>query len=558
MDKPIFDFMKAEKRAGKPKGTGIPLTEASSPYIGLYLATGPTKPPGMETKVNQTTELNMTAAPGVASALYYALVFQLPKWGYNVVKVDEWIEVSPTHTEYYQRTLSQKRELEATIKQGMASTAALVSDYELAKHDLRKYREILDYFEKKDEHSLRAMFIDQVDIHTDVQGQAPVALRSIAPRWPTIVADFMKLSDKDVDPEGISKKLGVSKAEGVVLATKNRLYVEWKKLFGEAAKERYATIKGMVEARKASVEEYREWLKPYITKFKMMKTGHETAFRRGSALSSFADVTGQKTFSNNVRLWAWKAFSAEEVHKPGVEKVGDFIHDPYDSYVRENLILNDKTGLASIYPWLLNRVPEKKFKKGEIECEADLMVEEIKKEWKAGMHSLDPNQLYYIFFDIDVLRVGSVLPLGELEDITFTIRTYMLSQNIMLVKLLELKCRQKELEHYIDEMLGVRIEEKHISEVIKEEFPGMFGEKPKKLTPLGELAKDWAKTVEEFRGMFAPFGKVSLKEEHKRFFVKAGPYEREFKERLSKYYLTQAGEKFGAIVGFIKGRMGVG
>jgi hypothetical protein len=29
-------------------------------------------------------------------------------------------------------------------------------------HDIRKYKEILAYFNEKDEHSLKAMFIDQV------------------------------------------------------------------------------------------------------------------------------------------------------------------------------------------------------------------------------------------------------------------------------------------------------------------------------------------------------------------------------------------------------------
>ena len=557
MDKELFEFI-GERKSGKPAKLGIPMVGQNSSYAGLYLLSGPTKSPGMETKVNMCTELNLTAAPGIASALYYSLVFQLPKWGYSLAKVEEWIEVSPTHTEYYQRTMAQKRELEGIIKQSMASTAALVSDYELAKHDLRKYQEILGYFEKKDEHTLRAMFIDQVDIHTDVQGQAPVALRSIAPRWPTIVADFMKLSDGDIDPDGISKKLTVSKAEGVVLATKNRLYVEWKKMFGQAAKERYGTIKGMVEARKNSVEEYREWLKPYITKFKLMKTGHETASGRSASLSSFADVTGQKTFSNNIRIWAWKAFTAEEFHKPGMEKVGEFIIDPYDDYVKENFIFNNKTGLAKIYPWLLNKVPPKEFVAGKIECEADLMVSKIKKGWEAGNNGLDPNQLYYIFFDIDVFRVGSSLAIGELEDITFTIKTYMMSQNIMLVKMLEMKCREMELEHYIDEMLGVRSEERNISDLVKEEFPGLFGEKPKKLTPLQELAKDWGKTVKEFAGMFAPLGKISMSQEKKGFFFKSGPYERELKERLSKQYFTPAGEKYGTVVGFIKGKMGVG
>jgi crotonobetainyl-CoA:carnitine CoA-transferase CaiB-like acyl-CoA transferase len=36
------------------------------------------------------------------------------------------------------------------------------------------YKEILGYFARKDEHALKAMFIDQVDVHTDLPGQ-PIA-----------------------------------------------------------------------------------------------------------------------------------------------------------------------------------------------------------------------------------------------------------------------------------------------------------------------------------------------------------------------------------------------
>ena len=559
MDKPILGITDPEKKSGPPSKTGLPVTVPHSPYLGSYVLVGPTRSPGKEESANQCTEINMTAAPGVASALYYSLLFRMSKDGYNIQKVDEWIEVSPTHTEYYQRTLAQKRELEAMIKQGLASAASAVSDFELVKHDLRKYKEMMDYFAHKDEHSLRAMFIDNVDAHTDVQGQAPVALRSIAPRWPTIISDFMKLDDKDTDPDNIAKKLKVSKAEGVVLATKNRLYIEWKKLFGEAVKDRYASLKSMSEARKKSVSEYREWLKPYITKYKVMKTAHEMPAGRAESLKSFADITGQKTYSNSIKIWAWKAFTPIEAHPPVMEKVGGFIYDPYDKYVRDNFILNDKTGLASLYPWLLNNAPKGKFKPGKIENEADYIVQDkIKKKWLAGGGGLDPNQLYYIFFEIDVFRVGSVLPIGELEDITFTLKSYLMSQNIMLVKMLEMECRQRELEHYINEIVGLTIEKRPIEEVIKKEYPELFGTKPKELSSLKKIGEEWKGIAKEFRGFFAPAAKMQISPERRGFFVKPGRYEKDFKERLSKQYLTPIGGKFATVTGLLKEKIGVG
>jgi len=263
--------------------------------IGLFLCVGPTKAPGVETESNHMISLNFTGKPGTAAGLYYDLVFQLPNWGFNVSKADEWIEVSPTHKEYYDRTVSTKQMLEGAIKTGLTSAAAAVSDFELMNHDLRRYKEILNYFAAKDEHSLKVMFIDYVDVHTDLPGQ-PISLRTSAARWPTIIADFIKLKDEDTDPDQIAKKLNISKAEAVILTTKNKLYKQWKDLFGKTARERYELLKGLVEGRKKTINEYREWLKPYLARFKMTRLGGERPRVRADTLKSFADITGMATF----------------------------------------------------------------------------------------------------------------------------------------------------------------------------------------------------------------------------------------------------------------------
>jgi hypothetical protein len=555
MDKPVFELGSEE---------GVPVN-IDKPTLGLFLCAGPEKAVGVEEKANQNIELNFTGKPGTASALYYSLFFQIPKWGWNVVKVDEWIEVSPTHREYYERTMATKQMLESTIKTGLTSAAQAVADYELMGHDLRKYKEILNYFAKKDEHSLKAMFIDQVDIHTDMS-----MARTIVSRWPTIIADFQRLTDEDFDPENIAKKYNISKAEGVILATKNRLYKQWKELFGKAVKERYELIKGLVTSRRKSIQEYREWLKPYIARFSMTKLGGERAAVRASTLKSFADITGVATFSNGIRVFAWKPFKTVETRKPAAEIKKDFVVNPYDNYIRENFILNPVKGLASIYPWLRNdRKYCTKCKKyspsGVIVCSkcgstsiidrtlADEIVEEqILPAWKKREMNLDPFELYYMFLDFDVMRLGSRLPVGELEDITFTFKNFVISQNVLLVKLLELKCRDIELEKYIDEILGVRIEEREISEIVMEEFPELFPQKEvsgykkfiKELRDSGKAYTDFLK-------------KVKTPKTRRLMFFKPGPYEKDFKDRISKHYLRIAGAYFVSIVDFIKLKMGV-
>jgi len=199
--------------------------------------------------------LSFTTPMGQVSGVTASLIFQFRKWGYVRYKVDESIWVSPVFKPYYDLVIAQREQLQASIKAGLASISQAISDFELVWHDLRKYKEFLDHFENlekgkklmkenKEEglklfnranSTLKSIFIDQVDVHT---GET-VALKLIANRWPTIIADFLKLQDDDVEPKDIAKKYHVSEAEGVVLATKNKLYLEWRdNLFYPTVKER--------------------------------------------------------------------------------------------------------------------------------------------------------------------------------------------------------------------------------------------------------------------------------------------------------------------------------
>jgi hypothetical protein len=556
MDKPIFELGTED---------GIPVN-GRSPTLGYYVCSGPQAPPGKELYADQNVELNYTGKPGTASSIYYALFFQLPKWDWFIMKADEWIEVSPTHKEYYERTMATKQMLESTIKTGLSSAAQAVADFELMNHDLRKYKEILNYFAKKDEHSLKAMFVDQVDAHTDVS-----MVRTIAPRWPTIIADFQRLTDEDVDPDAIAKKYNISKAEGVILTTKNKLYKQWKELFGSTVRERYETIKGLVASRKKSIEEYRKWLKPYIARFSMTKLGGERSAARLGTLKSFADITGVATFSNNIRIFAWHVMKTEETRKPAAEKKEKgFAVYPYDDFIREEFILHPIKGLARIYPWLRNDrkyCPKCKeyFPSGVVLCSkcgstnlldrkyADQVVEkEIIPPWRRGEMGLDPFEMYYMFADFDIDRFGTRLPVGELEDITFKMRNFVISQNVLLVKILELKCRDIELERYIDEILGVRFEEREISEIVMEEFPELF---PKK------EPSDYGKFIKELRDSGKAYTnflkKFKAPRAGKFMFSKPGNYEKDFLERVTKQYAKIAGSYFFTIVKFVIAKMGV-
>jgi len=534
--------------------------------FGHYICVTPVQPPEQEEEDNKGISVEFTGKPGAASTIYYQLFFQLPKWGWTIAKADEWIEVSPTHKEYYERTMSTKQMLESTIKTGLTSAAQAVADFELMNHDLRKYREILGYFNKKDEHSLKAMFVDQVDVHTDLPG-VPISMRSMAPKWPTIIADFMRLKDEYDTPEKVQKALDLSRAEAVILVTKNKLYKNWKEYFKNTAKERYEMLRGMVEARRKTIQEYKEWLKPYIARFRMTKLGGERSAIRKSSLELFTDITGIATFSNNIRVFAWRTLKVAEFKKPAGEIRGDFLVSPYDDYIREHLVLGK---LADIYPWLRN--PRKYCSKckryfpagmtectkcGSIALEEKFLADEIVEErilplWKRREKGIDPYEWYYLFLDFDIMRMGTRLPSGELEDINFNFKIAVISQNVLLVKLLELECRGMELENYINEMLGLKLEEKSISEIVAEEFPELYPKK--KVSDYKEYMKGLRGSIDAYTGFLK---KVKKPKFGKLRFFKPGVYEKDFKERVTKHYSTVAGAHFVSIVNFIKEKMGV-
>ncbi|MBU3904603.1 MAG: hypothetical protein KJ906_00435 [Nanoarchaeota archaeon] len=554
IEKDIFEF---------GKKIGIPINVPDNPTLGIYVANGPSnKVVGEEDACNLLSKLNYTGPPGMASVIYYALVFMLNNNKWNVSKINEWIEVSAKDTEYFQKTLATKQGLETKVKEGLTSAAASLADYEMVQHDLRKYKQMVNYYYEKDEHMLKSMFIDQVDIHN-----GPLSMVQLGSRWPTLISDFQKLTDEDNEPSKIQKKLKISEAEAMLLTTKNKLYSTWKKTFKNTVVSRYETLVGLARSKEKSIDEYRNWLKPYIARYKMTKLGSESVGGRAAVFKSFADISASSTFTNGIQLWAYKPLAPIDVKHREIKKEGKFIIYPYDSWIREHFILDDKKGLANIYPWLKNERGYcskcKKYQDMNNRCKcggfiekryvADEIVEtEILPTWEAKENNLDPKESYYSFMVIDVFRAGSKLPVGEIEDITFSVYSYMISHNVLLVKLLELKCREREFELYIDEILGVRRGEDDIKGIIEKDFPNLMKE-PKKESELEKITTDLRKMGGQFSSMFKSKPKVP----GGFMFSKPGQYESDFKDRIPKFYLNPNGKDLASITEFLKSKMGV-
>ena len=488
----------------------------------------------MGTPENQDIVMDFTTSMGQCSSVYYSFIFQLPKWDYSVRKIEEWMDVSPVHADAYNLMVVQRQKLESAIKTGLTSATEAVTHYELLAHDARRYREILDYFVKgeKDEHVLRSLFVDRVDAFT---GEG-YSLITMAKRWPTIITDFIRMKTEWDDINKIRKELDVSQAEATVLRTKNELYIEWKKIFLPVLKDRYARIKTMVDARKRSIDEYKKWLKPYITKHKMMQEMPEL---RPSAFVTNAVMVpgfGQAVMFSGVRLWIWRPFNQEEPGK--TEFVAEFKEgvpidiDPYDDFVKKWI------------PYI-----EHKY---EVKID-DKTVRRLLKEWTTSKTEkprpeIDPERPYYILFDLVVNRSVIKTPPpagGELENMMLTpLRTTLISLNILLLHMLEVWAIEKKFDREVNELIGAPELEEELRKEVEEEFELKKKKKKKEETFFYRLREKGSRTKRIFKSL-------------SRYFIRPGPYESNFKERVTKIYMVGSGKIYQQMVDFWKEKIGV-
>jgi len=396
-----------------------------TPRTGKYIMGSP---------VEMRTILDYTALRGSASNIFWIFTHRVGKLRYTIRKIDEWMEINPNYTELYNAMVGQKQRIEGAIKTSLGSVAQAVADYELLKHDTRRYKEILDYFKKgqTDQHVIRSLFVDRVDSFT---GEG-YSLITMAKRWPTIITDFIRMKEEWDDVNSIRRELDVTQAEATVLKTKNELFKEWKVLFLPTVKERYARIETLVRARRRSIEEYKSWLKPYIAKYKAMREGTEFK-KKWDYVSNAFSTPGFGTMDawSFVRFLVWTPFQPVEAGKPEafVEKKGHgFVIDPYDDHVR--------TWKEKI---------EQKYGIGEITDEEVRTLLENALKWDESAHcaQMDAQAVYYIVFDMKILlsTLKSPPPEGvEMDNIMFIpIKIWMMSHNNLLIHLLELYAREK-------------------------------------------------------------------------------------------------------------------
>ncbi len=564
--------------------------------------------PGMGMNANNfegEITFDLTAPLGSLSGQYYSLMFELGRRGFAVFKIEESIDVSPVFKQYYDLTIQQKQALEAQVKSGLGQIATAIHDYELVWHDLRKYKEYLDYYTKIEQgneskkkakttaekekaeqttregvQTLRAVFIDQVDAHT---GEG-IALRTITQRWPTIIVDFMRLDDKDVDQKKIANDYKISEAEASVLATKNKLFLEWRdSLFKPTVTQRYQHMLRLVEARKTSIQRYTEMLKPVIARFKIMNDALENPGGRVVPWRSFFQPASQAYSMDRTRIWAFLPFAPAEKYKVTRDYL-DEISARKAGFTKAEIVFIQNQLTAKSKGEALN-APERLFMGGNVNAlPAEPSIDDIVRRYapkveqfynvkitpfdvftarqrlanlflRKAMETVGGRAYrrtgeyvapgvtwqfspYYVFMDIPFPRTVIRLPNGsELEDVMIENMTVQgRSQNVVIVCLLEVIAREKQLENYISQLLGEvgGPDLKSIEELSKEQYPEIFG---KPSSPL-ITGKDIEQGVKKFKWFLGDTLERFLRRWGLDFdWLRArGPYEFAMDDRLAEMF----------------------
>ncbi len=517
-------------------------------------------------------DLNPTGVGGFTQNMFYGMSFELGKDAWQRVKGDEWIETGHANPEYHQMILGQKATYEDKMKQGLAGISQSVADLELLEHDVRKYEEYKGYLEDIDSDdpkkarsgtfAIKTIFVDQVDFHAGGGGQGAGRLSLAFMRnnniMPTIVNDFLMMESLADIREG-GKFVNMADVEKKMLESKWTLYDHWLKVFRSAIMQRLERIETLRRSRDFTIGQFRDWLKPIIARYRLIETGYAKPEREGPAHLGRKNLrrhhyhsVAQGVSYNGWTMWFYKPLTNPEIHTYGAELWAKAVMDGeygtpygYDQWTRDHLIFDRDVGLIADYPWI-----KEEWVKEKVEVISKFLT--------------DKRKNYYTFLTVDICKTVNKMVTGTLlEDTDFFFNMYVLSGNVMLVKMLEMEAKNEDLEVFLDNMLGLTpgVEKKYNGEVIWYQKKKGFGYeidgekfKTKKamlkkypdpeyyLSPIHVENKSWTNTKNLFcLDMW--------------LFKKRGPYEHQFYDRFTKFYLKLNGQRFNSVLNMLLRRM---
>ena len=591
--------------------------------LNMYPGEGIFAPP-----LESVKYLDLEFPMGAGSGTYISLLYQLGKWGYDIYEVQHSIEVSPIYKDYYSLVMEQKQQLDSQIRNGFAALMQAVQDFELIDHDLRKYSEYLKWFadlvkakkkyekaqkiKNKDgirraqeeyreaQHVIKSMFIDQVDAHT---GEG-LSLRGIAPRWPTIISDFMDLFDDDVDVSDIQERLDVPRAEAIILKTKQELYLDWKERFLTNIISRYKRLKQLAMGRKYSIKDTRDDLIPLISRYKAVKDMRSTPKEAVDLAHHWLRPDSQALSMDKTLVWAWKPFVIKGEPFP-YPRIGKDITLKEAGFNRDERKILKKEGITEIPPLpgvpIMDKHVRNIMKMIYAEHGVRLSVVDVVRhveDLHRNFSSPEPYEgdflrgpaeairagprwewsPYYIFVKLPVEKLVLKLPNGTmLEDMMFNgMQAANATQNIIIGHLLErqaiLEKDRREIAMMLGyEDLGAPGRTTKIDEILQREYPefdfdrGEISARWLEKEPKTKGEEDKKAVVKGFESFKQNLGKIeSQSKEVLRklgldgllFFYKT-PYEKLMHSRMARQMQRGPGIAFLEIDAFLKKKAGV-
>ncbi|NOQ55182.1 MAG: hypothetical protein GQ477_00065 [Nanohaloarchaea archaeon] len=408
--------------------------------------------------LNTYRKVSTTSTLGATEGIYIGLIFGLGNKEYKSMKVGEDFHVTPhTQNPFYQNAKAQRGELERIISTTLTDIGNEVGQWQLLQHDVRKAEEMLNYYSSDDAAALKTIFVDQVDYYTgggggQGEGRLSMAFMRKSNIMPTIVEDFLSMSDLDDLSEGGSLSK-LPQVEKNFLKAKWAAYTQWKNLFKEGIDERYRVVKSLCDSKEKYLEERREWLKPHVMQHKMLNNALSRKEGRAGQNNSFFDRPGESRSFTNQTVWLWKPLKTRH----NIDRVPDEMYQnpryigkngpvkAYDYHIQEIFLYNsdsDKGGFVGRYPGITEK---------QIEGYVGGITHMTDAQHKFDHHGiLDENEWYYTVWTIDfektifnVMKDGQPTPL---EDGAWTIHGYIVTKNMLLLKLLERKCEDEKIE----------------------------------------------------------------------------------------------------------------
>ncbi len=555
---------------------------------------------------------------GRTRQVFNALMDWLDGSNFDKYVFDKWIEVRPSSGQFYQTIMGQKYDLQARVKQALISISQSVSDLELLEHDIRKYQEFENYLrdaamdvnvsdKKKREElikrkklaqmALKTIFVDQVDYHAGGTGQGPGRLSMAFMRnnniMPTIVDDFMAMESIDDIESGPLKNLQT--VEKNMLRVKWKLYEEWLKTFRNEVERRLSRLNQLKRSREKTLEQFREWAKPLIVREMAIRDGFsdeanrlDVTMRLGNEYESLGEPVSM-TFTNVI---AFKRLSTVELQKTPselIQKQSEEVPEITNIYdeLAKILIFDENVGLRVKYPWITP---------AWVNSVKGWCLSQVKKKMLGGYSQ------YLIMTNVRFFTKTTTYRNNfEVETGVYAFDNFMVTPNIMFVKMVEFKAREEEVRRYINQMLGIKDERKTLRYTVVDGKYKVLKSSEKPAKQLGDnefssydellarypdsdykiefipqkekesslkkifnldfdfLLHKFPMSGSEFHG--SDYDKYIFKQFKKRMgmsiYFRPTPYEKDFFDRIAQFHMVNVGISAGVMRGVVKKAMGV-